>query len=235
MNQRAAFALCAALTLGLGGAGYAAHKLFSDPFTQFIDRHGHVWHVVSHFRGQVKQYDLDNRSIGSFGKDNSNQTGDVRAEVTVDGRVYSLRGAGRHELRDASGAIVGFAELAPESEEQRTKGRDAYLRQMKIDEILPISHGDGDGDREATGYFGGNHEVTFRLTGAGKARFMRTDNGHVIMWAIVGSSDTKSTPTRFSWTVSGVTKSVSGYKRPVYFTLPGNIPVRVDLLPSGTP
>lgn len=252
MKRRTVLAATAFVFASLTGA-VAARQFFFDPFQNFGDRAGHVWGATGDFRGQVKLFSVNNEPLGSYGSDDGEMPGTPTARVTVDGETYTVRGVGRHAISGTGGRLLGYAELVPETVEERTRGWEEHDKQLGIEERLHTSYGSDDGYGKAFGFIGEKvNRLEWKLSGIAEARFRKADNGHVVMRGMAlnvspeirkqlrselppamyqnaVANEVPKVP-HFAWTQNGITQRYVGFGT-VNLTLHDGTHLSVEIVP----
>lgn len=80
---------------------------------------GRDWSYASTFQGRVTCLDAKgdfSRDVGIVTLQGDPSQGEV--ELTVDGAEYAFRGVGKHEVRDSSGRLLGYVNMAAAPSEQ---------------------------------------------------------------------------------------------------------------------
>jgi hypothetical protein len=248
MKRRTVIAACSALLFGITGA-VAARQWIFEPFQDMATADGQVWRGTSTFRGEVKYYDNAGKYLGSIGSDDEGSK-IVSAKITVSGTEFDLQGAGRHPLYHPSGKLLGYADLVPESAEEREKLWKEHDQRLGIDARLPMSHGCNDGYGTAYGFFGNKKEITWRLTGVATARFTN-EHGQTVMRGIAGPvseeqraslrktlnpeayrlsvAETLPKYPLFTWTQNGEIHKIFGIGATDSITLPNGTRLRIDI------
>ena len=251
MNPRAVFAACAALTLTVTAA-VAARQYFYDPFRDLPAGNGKNWRAEVAFRGEARFYGADGTAYGSVSS-GDNENAPIEATVTVSGTPFKVAGAGRHELRDSAGALLGYVELVPQSAGEQAEWRRQHNAQYGIEEPLKGSYGAKDGFGMATGYFGdGDKRLEWRFNGTGKIIFRRLDDGKIAYTARAAGltpelrteqqrnlspedfaltvAETVADPPTFAYRIGDQQKTESALA-PFPLTLPDGTRLQVEIIP----
>ena len=119
MKRRMTLLTCALLLVGITAA-MAAHVIAYHP-SGSLGADGRTWDYTTNLKGRMTILDTQGRKIGVFTNDGAFMTdsaGPDSAWVRLDvaGQEHILRGPGRHEVKDASGALLGYVVFSDVSE-----------------------------------------------------------------------------------------------------------------------
>lgn len=125
MKRRMALLTCTLLLVGITAA-MAARVLTYHPSGGF-GHAGRMWNYTTNLKGRMTVLDAQGRKIGQFTNDGAFMTdaaGPDTAWVKLDvaGQEHVLRGPGRHEVKDAHGALLGYVVFSDVSEAETYRG-----------------------------------------------------------------------------------------------------------------
>lgn len=125
MKRRMALLTCALLLVGITAA-MAARVLTYHPSGGF-GHAGQMWSYTTNLKGRMTVLDAQGRKIGQFTNDGAFMTdaagpNTAWVKLTAAGQERVLRGPGRHEVKDAKGALLGYVVFSDVSEAEMYRG-----------------------------------------------------------------------------------------------------------------